>query len=176
MKVLVTAFKPFNKSKNNYSMEVLKYIDGVDKLIIDVIYDGCYEEIMHNYDLNIYDFVIALGEARMRDELTVESQALNISSCSIPDNSGILKQNEVIFKDSPEVLQSKVCLYEIAKVATISNYAGKFVCNNLYYHLLHEYPTKSLFIHIPNCYDDESEYAKYANMITKIINVLYSQK
>ena len=29
MKVLVTAFKPFNKSPNNYSIEVLKYIENV---------------------------------------------------------------------------------------------------------------------------------------------------
>ena len=30
MKVLVSAFKPFNNSKNNYSEEVLKYIENVD--------------------------------------------------------------------------------------------------------------------------------------------------
>ena len=39
MKVLVTAFKPFHKSTNNYSMEVLNYLNNVEKLVIDVRYD-----------------------------------------------------------------------------------------------------------------------------------------
>ena len=174
MKILVTAFKPFNKLPNNYSMEVLKYIDDVDKLIIDVNYDRCYQEIICNYDLYNYDFIIALGEARMRDELTVESQALNLASCSIPDNCGILKQNETIILDSNDILKTKINLDEISGFVKISNDAGKFVCNNLYYHLLYNHPNKSLFIHIPNCHDNDSEYVKNANLIMKIISVLYS--
>ena len=176
MKILVTAFKPFNNSLNNYSMEVLKYLNGVDKLIVDVNYDICYQEIISNVDISNYDYIIAMGEARMRDELMIESQALNISSCSIVDNSGVLKQNELIFINSPEVLKTQIDLGAFSSLVKISNYAGKFVCNNLYYHLLHDYPLKSLFIHIPNCHDNEAEYVKHAETIMKIFNVLYSQK
>lgn len=50
-----------------------------------------------------------------------------------------------------------------------SNDAGKFVCNNLYFHLLENYHDKSIFIHVPNCNDDENEYVKYAKRINKII-------
>ena len=35
MKVLVTAFKPFNNQNINYSIEVLKFITDVDKMIVD---------------------------------------------------------------------------------------------------------------------------------------------
>ena len=35
---------------------------------------------------------------------------------------------------------------------------GKFVCNNLYFHLLENFQDKTLFIHIPDCYNDENEY------------------
>ena len=176
MKVLVTAFKPFNKSINNYSIEVLNHLSGVDKLIIDVNYDASYFEIINKCNLDDYDLIIAMGEARMRTELTLELQAKNISSCSIPDNSGVYKKNEVIVKDSPEILNSTMDLSEVQELIKFSSDAGKFVCNNLYYHLLHDYPTKSLFIHIPNCYDQNSEYVKHAEIIMKIINVLYSQK
>ena len=86
MKVLVTAFLPFNKSYNNYSKEVLNYISGVDKVILDVIYDRCYEDLKSQYNLDDYDLIIAMGEARMREVLTLELQAKNISSCSLPDN------------------------------------------------------------------------------------------
>ena len=72
MKLLVTAFLPFNNSKNNYSSEVIKYIKNVDKEILDVVYDKCYQDLKSKYDLNSYDLIIALGEARMRNELTLE--------------------------------------------------------------------------------------------------------
>ena len=32
MKVLISAFKPFNKASNNYSYEVLKHINNVDNI------------------------------------------------------------------------------------------------------------------------------------------------
>ena len=176
MKVLVTAFKPFNNAKNNYSIEVLNHLTAVDKLIIDVNYDACYLEIINKYNLDEYDLVIAMGEARMREVLTLEIQAKNISSCSIPDNLGVIKKDEVIFNDSPEILKSTIDLSNIQEFIKFSSDAGKFVCNNLYYHLLHDYPSKSLFIHIPNCHDNSLEYVKHAESIMKIINVLYSQK
>ena len=83
MKVLVTAFKPFNNQKNNYSEEVLKYITNVDKLIIDVVYDESYKDIAKCKNLDDYELIIALGEARSRSELTLETQAINLSSCSL---------------------------------------------------------------------------------------------
>ena len=52
MKVLVTAFKPFNNQTINYSSEVLKYIENVDKLIVDVIYDECYLEVNRQVRFN----------------------------------------------------------------------------------------------------------------------------
>ena len=70
MKVLVTAFLPFNKSLNNYSMEVLNYISDVDKVVLDVIYDKSYNDLIKQFNLNEYDLIIALGEARMREKLT----------------------------------------------------------------------------------------------------------
>lgn len=172
MKVLVTAFLPFNNSLNNYSMEVIKYIDNVTKEILDVVYDECYNVLNNKYNLNSFDLIIALGEARMRNELTLELQAKNISSCSLKDNSGILKQNEVIYENGKEIIKTKVSLDNIKELITFSTDAGKFVCNNLYYHLLLNYPSKSVFIHIPNCNDDENKYVVYANIINKIIKKL----
>ena len=172
MKVLVTAFKPFNKSINNYSMEVLSHLTHVDKLIIDVNYDDCYMEIISKYDLNKYDLIIAMGEARMRDELTLELQAKNISSCSISDNKGNLKQKEVIVQGAPETLETNVQIEELG--IKISVDAGKFVCNNIYYHLLSDYPNKGIFIHIPHCHDDEIKYMEYARMIEGIISKISS--
>lgn len=172
MKVLITAFTPFNKSKNNYSLEVFKKIQGVEKTILDVCYDKCYNDLCIKNDLNSYDLIIAMGEARMRNEIMLEVTAKNISSCSIPDNNGVLKQNELIIEDVPSELNTLIDIDKLNDVIKFSYDAGKFVCNNLYYHLLFNYPTKSIFVHIPNCNDDELEYLKYADVINKIIEKL----
>ena len=71
MKVLISAFKPFNKANNNYSYEVLKHINNVDKILIDVVYDECFKELTNHYNLDNYDLIIALGEARSRSVLTL---------------------------------------------------------------------------------------------------------
>ena len=145
MKVLVSAFKPFNNCKNNYSEEVLKYIRNADNIVLDVIYDKSYEILSNNYNLNEYDLIIALGEARSRKVLTLETQAKNISSCSLKDNSGVLKQNEKIIINGEEILQTKVDISKINNIIELSTDAGKFVCNNIYYHLLYTLPCRGAY-------------------------------
>ena len=172
MKVLVTAFKPFNNQKNNYSEEVLKYITNVDKLIIDVVYDESYKDITKCKNLDDYELIIALGEARSRSELTLETQAINLSSCSLKDNKGVLKNNEIINSSLSTYLKTNVDILKCKDYVSLSNDAGKFVCNNLYFHLLEHYPDKCIFIHVPNCHDDEKNYAIFAKKISQIIDIL----
>ena len=174
-KILISAFTPFNNKENNYSQEVLGYIESqkyhIDKVIVDVIYDKCFESLLKN-NLDNYDFIIALGEARMRNVLTVERRAKNISSCSLPDNSGVLKTDEVIDAALPDVLVSGIDLVALTEYTDISDDAGKFVCNNMYFHLLKYNPLKTLFIHIPECENSEDKYRSFANKIVSIIDSL----
>lgn len=172
MNVLVTAFKPFNNNINNYASEVIKYIQNVDKLIIDVVYDDCYEEIIKQKDLNNYDLIISLGEARSRKVLTLERFAHNISDCSLKDNKGQLKKNETIINNLPYELKTLVQIDKVKDLIEFSFDAGKFVCNNLYYHLLSNYPHKSLFIHVPECNNEISNYQLHAIVIEEIIKKL----
>lgn len=176
-KILISAFMPFNKFINNYSKEVLDYINTdkyiINKVVIDVIYDKCFLDLSA-YNLADYDLIIALGEARSRVNLTIEKNAKNISSCSIADNIGNIKQNEIIIEKQSEVLISNLNIDKCDKIASISLDAGKFVCNNLYFHLLNYNPNKCLFIHIPECHNDTNLYKKYASDIIKIIDELMS--
>ena len=167
MKVLISAFTPFNKMPNNYSSEVLKYINGVDKIILDVVYDECFEELKKQFNLDEYDLIIASGEARSRKVLTLEKRAQNIASCSLADNSGVIKKDEKIILNSDEYLYTKLPIEQ--SDIEISLDAGRFVCNNIYYHLLFNYPEKSLFIHIPECLNDEVKYRECAEKIEKLI-------
>ena len=170
MKVLVTAFKPFNKEQINHSEEVLKYIQNVQKTVLEVCYDACYEELKNKFNLDKFDLIVALGEARSRSNLMIEECAYNLSKCSISDNSGVLYTDKIIVEGGKNVLMTQVKLPpEIDK----SSDPGRFVCNNLYYHLLYNYQNKSIFIHVPNCSNDD--YFKYANVINEIINYIIHQ-
>ena len=174
-KVLISAFLPFNKKENNYSAEVLNFVSSdkvaIDKIIIDVVYDKCFESVSQN-GLENYDFIIALGEARMRDVLTVEKRAKNISSCSLADNSGEVKSEEIIDKSFGEYIENKMDFEKIEGFAEISFDAGKFVCNNLYFHLLKYDDSRTLFIHVPECNNDTEKYKLYAEKISRIIEIL----
>lgn len=174
-KVLVSAFLPFNNKENNYSAEVLKFVksDGseIEKMIIDVVYDKCFYDLAL-LGLENYDYIIALGEARMRDVLTVEKRAKNISSCSLPDNSGELRKDQIIDENIGEYLESKMDFDKFTEFADISYDAGKFVCNNLYFHLLKYDAKRTLFIHVPECNNDIEKYKLIADKVIKIIDSL----
>ena len=175
MKTLVTAFKPFNNKSNNYALEVLNYILGVDKLIIDVVYDECYNEIINQVKIEEYDLIIALGEARMRNELTLELNAKNIADCSLPDNLGQIKKNKKIIENEIEYIETLVNVNNLKDLIKFSTDAGKFVCNNLYFHLLIHCQNKALFIHIPECNDNIENYQKHAKTIEQIIQTIGGQ-
>ena len=170
MKVLITAFKPFNNEKINHSSEVLKYLQTFDNIILDVIYDECYQELTSKYNLNDYELIISLGEARSRNELTLETQAWNLSSCSLKDNKGNLFKDLVINPDFDETLKTKVNIDCCKELIKFSFDAGKFVCNNLYFHLLMNFPEKAIFIHIPE--SKQEDYTIHAETIIKIINAI----
>ena len=172
MKVLVSAFKPFNNQYKNLSIEVLKYINNVDRCIVDVIYDDCYYELNSNIDLNKYDLIVALGEARKRKVLTLETKAYNLNNCSLVDNNNVLKTNSIIYKDGKDVLDCNVNLKDVGELVELSSDPGRFVCNNLYYHLLYNHPNKTIFIHIPGCDEKEETFYKLAKDIENIINKL----
>lgn len=170
MKVLLTAFKPFNNETSNFSIDVLNKINNPDKIILDVVYNKCYEDLTSEFNLDEFDFIIALGEARNRKEIMVELTAKNICNAKIEDNNKNLLINTPIKENEIDQLHTKVDTNKFKDLISFSNDAGTFVCNNLYYHLLYNYPTKSLFIHIP--YSNNDDLIKHALKIEQIIKLL----
>ncbi len=174
-KVLVSAFLPFNHKGNNYSSEVLRYLCSdkveIEKITVDVIYDKCFESVSE-CGLENYDFIVSLGEARMRETLTVEKRAKNISSCSLPDNDGEIRNEQIIDESLSEYIESEMDFDKFTGFADISYDAGKFVCNNLYFHLLKYDNARTLFIHIPECNNDTEKYKEIAEKVKGIIEAL----
>ncbi len=104
--------------------------------------------------------LLLTGLAAKRDKLSLERFALNIRDFAIKDHGGHRYTDEPI-EDGPEALRTSFPLQELRRhllsagfPCVISNHAGTFVCNDIYYRSLffqaeHGTPDLVLFIHIP---------------------------
>ena len=161
MKILITGFKPFNKETVNPSLELLSYYnkESIKTLSLNVEYNLDAIKVIDTIKNNEYDFVLLLGQAGGRKVVTIESVALNVQNATIPDNSDNLVKHNKIINDAPVAYQTKIDLVSlVSKVNSeffdISYHAGTFVCNDLYYQVMHYISTNNLkskcaFIHLP---------------------------
>jgi pyroglutamyl-peptidase len=105
--------------------------------------------------------IILIGVSQSRDVLSLERFAINIDDAAIPDNIGRKPLGVKIKKDGNEAystcLPLKIIVKKIRKLglkAEISNHAGTFVCNHIYYitnYLINKnnYQISCGFLHIP---------------------------
>lgn len=156
-RVLVTAFKPFDQRPTNQSLEVMKKLIHVDKLSLDVLFEKAFETLKHHLKLNEYDYIICLGEAPYKN-IYLEHVALNIMHARIPDNDSFKPLNEPVRAHSPLALSTSLPLTDISRylkekghIHTHSYHAGTYVCNDLFYRLMHfNLSTPRGFIHVPH--------------------------
>jgi len=105
--------------------------------------------------------VLGMGVAVSRERLSLERFALNMDDAALPDNSGCVRQGELIDKDGPMALLSSADLSALLSAlvsrsvaAEISNHAGNYLCNHTYYRALRCLQTLSsnapcVFVHVP---------------------------
>ncbi len=164
MKILITAFEPFGGEKENSSEKVIKVLrnfQDVEKLVLPVVFDECYEKVFEKMNNTHYDYIIMTGASCGRTTISAERVAINIKDSRIPDNSGKTFENEKIFEDGADGYFSRLNTEEIKKAfkaekipILISNSAGTYVCNNLFYGVLYKIRKENLrtragFFHIP---------------------------
>ena len=182
MKVLITGFDPFGPFQRNPSEEVVTRASNNASFaelaeIYGVVLPTHYTDapkIAIDALCNINpDLIVMLGLSSRATTMNLERLALNFSSSSATDNAGQIKRGEIIEPAGPIHHNTKIDLKLISDrfareniPCNISNYAGGFVCNALYYSVLHhlsgERDTRALFIHLPWSYStaDESSEAE----------------
>lgn len=171
MKIMVTGFGRFLEHEANPTKEVLallpKSIQGHQILTMElpVIFDECFTALKNVIADERFDVIIMLGLAGGRTAITPERIAINLKDGKLPDNVGNMPKDEVIIQDGPMAYLSTLPLRKIEErlllkniPVMISNTAGLYVCNNVFYHVMHYINTNSLrikagFIHVP--YMDE---------------------
>ena len=167
-KVLLTGFEPFAGEKINPSWEAVKQFENksIAEIQIVIAQLACVfgEAKQQLYDLiTIHqpDLVINVGQAGGRLDVSIERVAINLDDARIPDNKGQQPIDMPIISDAPTAYFSTLPIKTIVKnlnnagiPASVSQTAGTFVCNHVFYSLMHYIATefsnmRGGFIHIP---------------------------
>ncbi len=167
MKVLITYFEPFGGHALNASAEAVKRLPatiGGQRIItvaIPTVFGKSIEVLRCAIDEHRPDVVICVGQAGSRSGITPERVAINLMDARMPDNAGNQPQDKPIEPDGPAAYFSTLPIRAMVEamssagiLASISNTAGTYVCNQLMYGLLHlqhtHYPNmRAGFIHVP---------------------------
>lgn len=166
--ILLTGFEPFDGQAINPSEEIAREINGatiarhkVVGALLPCVFGASVKELKHQIKLHDPDLVICLGQAGGRAEITPERVAINIDDARIPDNAGQQPVDKSIVKDGPaayfSTLPIKAIVHELRRrqiPAAVSQTAGTFVCNHVFYGLMHELAlhrpeVRGGFIHVP---------------------------
>ena len=167
MKVLITGFEPFGQEQVNSSWEAVKalpeLVEGTEivKLCLPVSFNKAGMVLEQAIDLYQPDVVLSVGQGSGRCEISVERVAVNLADCKKADNDGCQPCERRLFFDAPDAYFSNLpvkrlvdAIREAGIPAVISNSAGLYVCNSVFYaamHLVHgKYPNMRVgFLHVP---------------------------
>lgn len=159
MNILVTGFKPFGGSTYNMTERILTSINipDVDVVILDVLYEQSFLQLKKALTLKHYDMIVSFGEAPIK-QIQLEYLALNIMHARIPDAKNFQPLHIQIESKGPQTLPSLLPLKQLELYLTeqkipyqVSYHAGTYVCNDIFYRLLHDaLMIPRGFIHIPN--------------------------
>lgn len=167
-KVLLTAFEPFDGETLNPSLEAAQAMtklafteSAVECLELPVDRFRAVEIIINHIRESQPCMVVMLGEAGRRFRVTPERVAINVDDFRIPDHAGNQPQGEPIVEGAPVGYFATLPIYEIVErlkaaniPAEISNSAGTYLCNRIFYRVMHFLAEEKLairagFIHLP---------------------------
>jgi pyroglutamyl-peptidase len=169
-KVLLTGFEPFGGDSLNPSWMAVEALQGqriaghrIVAACLPTVFDDSLEELDTLLRRHQPVLVIGVGQAGGRAALSLERIAININDARIADNSGAQPVDTPVVNGGPaayfSTLPIKAMLLALRAegiAAEVSQTAGTFVCNHVFYGLMHLLASGSGgsdvrggFIHVP---------------------------
>ncbi|MED1203734.1 pyroglutamyl-peptidase I [Heyndrickxia acidicola] len=167
-RVLLTGFEPFGGESINPALEAIRELEGTvtEKYEINVweiptVFNKSLDVLAKAISETQPDIVICIGQAGGRSAITVERVAINVNDARIPDNEGRQPIDTPVVEGGPAAYWSTLPIKAMVEVmnergipASVSQTAGTFVCNHLFYGLMDLLASmnnsiKGGFIHIP---------------------------
>jgi pyroglutamyl-peptidase len=176
-KILLTGFEPFDNHTTNSSETIVKALVErlkFDSLILPVSYKSSIQALNQHLGKKKYDFILMFGQAD-RERVCLERVALNLKDAKIPDCDGIFASGDRIDSKGENAIFSELPLSQWIENSEmiISNSAGTYVCNLLYYKVLQgSYGKKCLFVHLPILKKNKKKEEKIIKDLLQLIQCL----
>lgn len=168
MRVLISGFAPFGgrtinptalliEALNNHEITYPSELE-VKGIILPVTFADSYIELKKYVDSFNPDVVISFGQAGGRASIELENLAVNKIKADIQDNAGKMPEQLINPIGADSYLSTlplqglEGALKDAGLPVKVSNSAGLFVCNYLFYRLMEENQTTFRlcgFIHVP---------------------------
>jgi pyroglutamyl-peptidase len=164
-KILMTAFEPFGGEAVNPSFLAIQQIKAYDdvlikKICLPVVYNLSSQIILKEMSEFKPDIILMIGQAGGRKAISLERVAINLDDSEQPDNNGVIKTESKIRVDGQDAYFSNLPLTTLKNALTqqnipvqISLSAGSYVCNHIFYSIMHKIHNKNQvlagFIHVP---------------------------
>jgi pyroglutamyl-peptidase len=150
--ILLTGFEPFGGARVNPSQEIVRRLDGaviaghrVVGAVLPCVFGGAIRELRRRLRATRPVLVICTGQADGRAEITPERVAINVNDARMPDNAGRKPTDTPVVRGGPAAYWSTLPVKAIVQAlkrrgipASVSSTAGTFVCNHVFYALMHE--------------------------------------
>ncbi len=166
MRILVTGFEPFGGQSLNPSWEVARALHGLQlqgaqvvAVQLPCVFAQALPALQQALAQHTPDIVLALGQAEGRCDLSVERIAINVMDARIPDNAGAQPIDVPVIAGGPASYFSTLPIKSLVAglrasgfPASVSQTAGTFVCNQVFYALQHTLAGQGVhsgFVHLP---------------------------
>jgi pyroglutamyl-peptidase len=168
MKALVTGFEPFGPDAANPSREAVLRLSSrlgdltIETRIVPTVFGRAIAALEDAIVTTQPDIVLGVGLAGGRAELSLERVAINVDDARIVDNGGRQPVDRPIVPGGPAAYFANLpikavvtALRDAGLPAAVSNSAGTFVCNHVFYGLMRlaatRFPSiRAGFLHVPN--------------------------
>jgi pyroglutamyl-peptidase len=165
--ILLTGFEPFGGDTTNPSWQVAQALRGeriegapVEAVCLPTAFGAAGDALRAALDRVRPQLVLCLGLAANRSALSVERVAINVDDARIPDNAGASPIDVPVVAGAPAAYFATLpvkaivaALLEAGLPAEVSQTAGTFVCNHVFYALMHTLRrrrgVRGGFMHLP---------------------------
>lgn len=164
--ILLTGFEPFGGAADNPSGALARAFDGrriggarVHGLELPCTFGASAERLREAIARHRPRTVLALGLAPSRHGFSVERVAINLDDARIADNAGAQPRDTPVVDGAPAAYFARLPVKAIVAAlrarglaAELSNSAGGYVCNHVFFALLHALrrrpSTRAGFMHL----------------------------
>ena len=165
MIVLITAFEPFGGAETNITQSILSLLPNsiadwaIKKVCLPVSFKRAPIVLRDAIATYSPDLVLMLGQCPAGENIRLERFAINMMDSTKGDNDGYIPNEETIYANQPLALQTPLPIKELERFCTdhvlpvqVSNSAGLYVCNRVYYEALYLHQ-QAIFMHVPKNMD-----------------------